>query len=122
MSEAQIPAPWHDGAVRDLTPDQQREYDRLQAEDRSVTRGRRAALGVMFGAEGGAFGAAIAYASGAFWAVGSLVGVAAVALVGLLWRLVPRDRRLRWSARAATPATPQPKPSPPAPRRSYWPE
>ena len=106
--------------MKELTPEQQREYERLLAEDRSVTRGRRAALGVMFGAEGGAFGAAIAYASGAFWALGGALGVAVVALVGLVWRLIPRDRLLRFAARQA--ASHVPAPIAREPRKPYWPE
>lgn len=93
--------------MKELTPEQQREYDRLLSEEPAVSRGRNVALGLMVGVEGSAFGAAAAYALGAFWAVGSVVGLVVAALLGLVWRLVPRERRLRWAARNAFPVLPQ---------------
>lgn len=107
--------------MEELTPEQQREYDRLAAESRSVGRGRQAALGVMFSVEGGAFGAAVALGAGAFWVLGMVLGLAAVVVLAALWYAVPRDRRLQWAARSSA-SRPVASAAPKEPRKPYWPE
>lgn len=78
---------------------QRAEVERLVAEDRALGRGKRLALGVMFGAEAGVVGAALTTATGGFWLVGAAAGAAVTGLLALGYRRIPVERRARWAAR-----------------------
>lgn len=69
------------------------------AEDRVTGRGTRTALGVMYGAEASAFGAAIAYATGVLWVIGAAAGGVVTVLVAFALSRVSRERRASWAVR-----------------------
>lgn len=83
----------------------------------SETATRRLALGIMFGAELGVIGAALA----PVWWLGALVGGGVTWLLVALTRLVPSVRRDAWGARAMRVREPAPV-VPAEPRKPYWPQ
>ena len=89
------------------------DVERRIAEDRITGRGRRAALGVMFGAETGVVGAIVAVLTGGLWFVGALIGAAATGALWLLLLTVPLRTRSRWMEWLTRPRS---QPGGPAPR------
>ncbi|MCU1600287.1 MAG: hypothetical protein JWO22_996 [Frankiales bacterium] len=85
--------------MRPLDDAQRADVERRMAEDRITGRGRRAALGVMFGAETGVIGAIVAVLTGGLWFVGAVLGAAVTGGLWLLLLAIPLRVRSRWMER-----------------------
>jgi hypothetical protein len=88
--------------VQPLDPGQQDELERRLAAP-PADRGHRVAYGVMYATEGVVFGGVLAAVTGGVFLAGSAIGVAVVALLGLVLRAVPRPLRTSWAVRLMVP-------------------
>ena len=108
--------------MKPLDDAQQADIERRIAEDRITGRGKRTALGVMFGVETGVVGATVAVLTGGLWFVGALVGVAATGVLWLLLLAVPLGLRARvgaFLARGVVDDAPWMRVEEPDPKRVY---